>query len=245
MQNVLADLAIESEAAIALDAAAGADVRGRTRASRSARSSRRCDAGIEILALQARAVVVAEAMEVLGGNGYVEESALPRLYREAPLNSIWEGSGNVMCLDVLRAARREPAAVEALLAELALARGGNARLDAHIAALTSALAKTPRRWRYRRGRSRADSGQVDESSMPTQGRSADCRQGRTADSGESADAQRSPAAVAVALAGALMVRHAPPAHAHCASRLDRFGSGALGTLPSAVGCVEIIAQASA
>ncbi len=84
--------------------------------------------------------VVAEAMEVLGGNGYVEESVLPRLYREAPLDSIWEGAGNVMCLDVLRATRREPEAIEALLAELALARGGDSRLDTHVAALTAALA---------------------------------------------------------------------------------------------------------
>jgi putative acyl-CoA dehydrogenase len=152
--------------------------------------------------------VVAEAMEVLGGNGYVEESVLPRLYREAPLNSIWEGSGNVMCLDVLRATRREPAAVEALLLELALARGGNSRLDAHVAALTVALAD--------------------------------------ANSGE-AGARRLAGGVAVALAGALMVRHAPPAlaDAYCASRLDRFGSGALGTLPSGAGCAEIIALASA
>src|SRR5206468_1594254 len=63
-------------------------------------------------------MVVAEALECLGGNGYVEESVLPRLYRESPLNSIWEGSGNVQALDVLRALRREPESVEAFLAEL-------------------------------------------------------------------------------------------------------------------------------
>ena len=83
--------------------------------------------------------VVAEALEVLGGNGYVEESVLPRMYREAPLNSIWEGAGNVMCLDVLRAARRETAAVEAVLSELAVARGADVRLDRHAAALETAL----------------------------------------------------------------------------------------------------------
>jgi putative acyl-CoA dehydrogenase len=153
------------------------------------------------------AAVVAEAMEVLGGNGYVEESALSRMYREAPLNSIWEGSGNVMCLDVLRATRREPAVVEALQAELALARGGNALLDAHVGALTAALADTA--------------------------------------AGESG-ARRLAGGVAVALAAALVVRHAAPtvADAYCASRLDRFGSGAVGTLPSGIGCAEIIAQAS-
>ena len=67
--------------------------------------------------------VVAEALECLGGNGYVEESGLPRMYREAPLNSIWEGSGNVQALDVLRVLAREPAAVEAFFAEVALAGG--------------------------------------------------------------------------------------------------------------------------
>jgi putative acyl-CoA dehydrogenase len=61
---------------------------------------------------------VAEALECLGGNGYVEESGLPRLYRESPLNGIWEGSGNVQCLDVLRALRRQPEAAERFLAEL-------------------------------------------------------------------------------------------------------------------------------
>jgi putative acyl-CoA dehydrogenase len=83
-----------------------------------------------------------EAMECHGGPGYVEESILPRLYREAPVNSIWEGSGNVMCLDVLRAMQREPDAVPALLAELELARGGHSGLDRAIDALTKDLADT-------------------------------------------------------------------------------------------------------
>jgi putative acyl-CoA dehydrogenase len=74
--------------------------------------------------------VLAEALECLGGNGYVEESGLPRLYREAPVNSVWEGSGNVNALDVLRALQRDPGTADALLAEVALARGGDARLDA-------------------------------------------------------------------------------------------------------------------
>jgi putative acyl-CoA dehydrogenase len=73
--------------------------------------------------------MIYEAMECLGGAGYVEESILPRLYREAPLNAIWEGSGNVMCLDVLRAMVREPDSVPAFLGELEAARG-DARLDA-------------------------------------------------------------------------------------------------------------------
>src|SRR5439155_1227392 len=77
-------------------------------------------------------MLVAEALECLGGNGYVEESMMPRLYREVPLNSIWEGSGNVMCLDVLRAMARGSEAVEAFFAEVDLARGADhGLLDRH------------------------------------------------------------------------------------------------------------------
>ena len=78
-------------------------------------------------------------LECLGGNGYVEESGLPRLYREAPLGSIWEGSGNVAALDVLRAITREPESVEALLAELDLAAGADHRLDQTISRLRKEL----------------------------------------------------------------------------------------------------------
>ena len=73
--------------------------------------------------------MIAEALECLGGNGYVEESVLPLLYREAPLNSVWEGSGNVNALDVLRALSREPEALAAWITEVGFARGGDARLD--------------------------------------------------------------------------------------------------------------------
>jgi putative acyl-CoA dehydrogenase len=134
MQNVLADLAIEAEAAVVsalwlastFEAGAG---------EAEAALSRLATPALKYWLCKRAPAVVAEAIEVLGGNGYVEESPLPRLYREAPLNSIWEGSGNIMCLDVLRAARREPNAVAALLAELALARGGNARLDRQLTRL--------------------------------------------------------------------------------------------------------------
>ncbi len=82
----------------------------------------------------------AEALECFGGNGYVEESGMPRLYRESPLNSIWEGSGNVQCLDVLRAMVRGPEALEAFFAEVAEAAGADPRLDAAAAALRDELA---------------------------------------------------------------------------------------------------------
>src|SRR5258708_574550 len=84
--------------------------------------------------------VAAEALECLGGNGYVEEWGMARLLREAPLNSIWEGSGNVQCLDVLRAIGRAPESLAALLAEIALARGGDRRLDAWMDRLRRDLA---------------------------------------------------------------------------------------------------------
>ncbi len=85
--------------------------------------------------------VIAEALECLGGNGYVEESVLPRLYRDAPLNSIWEGSGNVTALDLLRALARSPGGSDALRAELALATGADSRLDEATERLWPTLAE--------------------------------------------------------------------------------------------------------
>jgi len=141
MTNVLADLALESEAATALmlrlarayDAAP--DDQGERAFARIATA-----VGKYQVCKRAPAMVY-EAMECLGGGGYVEESVLPRLYREAPVNAIWEGSGNVICLDVLRAMVREPACVPALLGEIGAARGGDARLDAALAELEATLAK--------------------------------------------------------------------------------------------------------
>jgi putative acyl-CoA dehydrogenase len=135
MTNVLADLAIESEAATAL-------------AMRLARAYDEDDVALRRLATavgkfhvcKRLPVVAAEALECLGGNGYVEESGMPRLYREAPLNSVWEGSGNVNALDVLRALARTPAVLDAYLAEVDTAAGADRRLDAFVAALRADLA---------------------------------------------------------------------------------------------------------
>ncbi len=91
-----------------------------------------------------------EAMEVLGGNGYVEELIMPRLYREMPVNSIWEGSGNIMALDVLRALDRTPDAIEVLRAELGKARGADRRLDDFITELEGMLESRPREVEARR-----------------------------------------------------------------------------------------------
>jgi putative acyl-CoA dehydrogenase len=141
MANVLADLAVESEAAtvVAFRLAGATD-----RAVRGSES----EAAFRRLALAATKYWVckrapghaAEALECLGGNGYVEDSGLPRLYREAPLASIWEGSGNVAALDVVRVLARSPSSVSALLDELILAAGADQRLDDAIDRLRKELA---------------------------------------------------------------------------------------------------------
>jgi putative acyl-CoA dehydrogenase len=128
MQNVLADLAIESEAATA------AALRvARSYDSRDEGAFRRfATAVMKYWVCKRAAPHAAEALECLGGNGFVEDSGLPLLYRDAPLNSIWEGSGNVAALDVLRALVKEPEGLPAFLEECSLAAGADARLDAHL-----------------------------------------------------------------------------------------------------------------
>ncbi len=135
MQNVLADLQLESEAATAT-------------ALRVARAYDEADDAFRRFATAVSKYWVCkrasghanEALECFGGNGYVEESGMPRLYRDSPLNSIWEGSGNVAALDVLRAMVKEPEGVPAFFAEVELAAGANDRLDAHVAAVKDAIA---------------------------------------------------------------------------------------------------------
>jgi putative acyl-CoA dehydrogenase len=129
MRLVLADLALESEAAAAL-AFRIARSFDESKSSESAALFSRIATPIGKYWLNKRVVnFVYEAMECHGGAGYIEESVLPRIYRQSPLNSIWEGSGNVICLDVMRALSREGETASALVAELETARGGNARLD--------------------------------------------------------------------------------------------------------------------
>ncbi|MGW3307647.1 acyl-CoA dehydrogenase family protein [Streptomyces sp. NPDC001073] len=140
MRNVLADLALESEAAttltLRLAGAADRSVRGDDAES----AFRRIATAVGKFWVTKRGpAFTAEALECLGGNGYVEDSGMPRHYREAPLLSIWEGSGNVNALDVLRALTREPGTAEALFAELALAQGADARLDASVSRLKDEL----------------------------------------------------------------------------------------------------------
>ena len=139
MQNVVADLAVESEAgtALAIRLAAAVD-----------RADDPHEAAFRRIGLplakfwvcKRTPAMVAEALECLGGNGYVEESAMPLLFRESPLNSIWEGSGNVNALDVLRALSREPEVLQAWITEVGLAQGEDPRLDRAVHAVLEQLA---------------------------------------------------------------------------------------------------------
>ncbi|GAA0945768.1 DNA alkylation response protein [Kribbella koreensis] len=140
MQNVLADLAIESEAATAVSMRLAAAVDASLAGDDQAAAFRRIALPLaKFWVCKRTSFTVAEALECLGGNGYVEESGLPLLFRESPLNSIWEGSGTVNALDVLRALRR-PESLEAWLLEVGAARGADQRLDAAVTDVLESLA---------------------------------------------------------------------------------------------------------
>ena len=141
MQNVLADLAIESEAALAMSMRVGHAL------------DHLDDEEQDLFARLATAVgkywickrashLVGEAMECIGGVGYVEDSVMPRLYREAPVNAIWEGSGNVQCLDVLRAMNKEPRVVDAYFRELQKGLGVYPEFDQFLSNLKADLSDT-------------------------------------------------------------------------------------------------------
>ncbi|MFT4101084.1 MAG: isovaleryl-CoA dehydrogenase [Burkholderiaceae bacterium] len=139
MQNVLADLALEHEGSLALTM--------RIARAMDHRSDPHEDALVRLVTAVGKYWICKrtpqhayEAMECIGGSGVMEDSPFPRLYREAPVNAIWEGSGNVQCLDVLRAMQKSPAVVGVFFDELAKARGGNARLDDAITALKNEFA---------------------------------------------------------------------------------------------------------
>jgi putative acyl-CoA dehydrogenase len=154
MQNVLADLALESEAAtvLTLRIARAYDESGPAEDNPEAPFRRLATALAKYWLCKRGPSAVAESLECLGGNGYVEQFPLARLYREAPLNSIWEGSGNVICLDVLRAIQREPETFEAWLAEVEVATHADARLRRHVDSVKDERAKptldpfAARRW---------------------------------------------------------------------------------------------------
>ncbi|WP_050897043.1 acyl-CoA dehydrogenase family protein [Patulibacter medicamentivorans] len=213
MANVLADLAIESEAATAT-------------ALRVARAYdeadgpfRRFATAVEKYWVCKRAAGHAnEALECLGGNGFVEESGMPLLYRDAPLMSIWEGSGNVAALDVLRAMVKEPEGLPAFLAECELATGADRRFDAHLAATRARVA-----------------GLFDPDDPRDPGERL---------TGAQFEARRIVEDLGVTLQASLLLRHAPAAvsDAFCAGRLGD-GGRAYGTLPRGVDATAIVDRA--
>jgi putative acyl-CoA dehydrogenase len=213
MQNVLADLAIESEAATAV-------------ALRMARAYDEDDAAFRRFGTAVMKYWVCkragghanEALECLGGNGFVEESGLPLLYRDAPLMSIWEGSGNVAALDVLRALAKEPEGLPAFLRECALAAGADPRFDAHL--------------RDVRGRV--------EGLFADDGRSAEQRLFDA-----QFVARRIVEDLGVLLQASLLLRHSTPAvaDAFCAARLGGEAGRAYGTLPRGVDARAIVDRA--
>ncbi|KOU25107.1 acyl-CoA dehydrogenase [Streptomyces sp. WM6372] len=214
MRNVLADLALESEAATTLGLRLAAAYDAGTEQERA--FLRIAVPAAKYWVTKRCTPMVAEALECLGGNGYVEESGLPRLLRESPLNSIWEGSGNVQALDVLRALwgsphaagrrGREPLALNALLQEVGQARGADHRLDSAIKGLLTELADLE---------------------------------------GIEARARRVVERIALVLQGSLLVRWAPPevADAFCASRLGGDWGAAFGTLPHSLHLGALVERA--
>ncbi len=224
MTCVLADLAVESEAATALAIRlAGAAQRAMDGDAGEAALLRAALPAAKYWVCKRAVAHAAEALECHGGNGYVEESGMPGLYREVPLNSIWEGSGNVTALDVLRGLRRSPESVGALLAELDLAAGGDKRLDEATAELRRMLAGLAAL--------------------------AEAAPGAAASAAAEYQARRLAGLIASLLQGALLVRHAPTAvaDAFCASRLGSAGPGgpgyAFGTLPDGLELSPLIDRA--
>jgi putative acyl-CoA dehydrogenase len=144
MRNVLADLAVESEAATAsvmrlarsYDEAAAGDQRAEL-------FKRIATPVLKYWVCKRQTPHAVEALECFGGNGYAEESGMPRLFRESPLMSIWEGSGNVQCLDALRAMVKSPASTDVLFEEIDEARGGDARLDRFVGELRASISTSP------------------------------------------------------------------------------------------------------
>jgi putative acyl-CoA dehydrogenase len=214
MQNVLADLIVESEAAtlLMMRLTKAFDARA---ADERERGFARVVAAIAKYWLCKRACVqVGEALECHGGNGYVEESIMPRLYREAPLYSIWEGSGNVICLDILRALAKEPASIDALVAEMRLAARADARFATFLSGVESMLAKFGKR-----------------AASDIDGASAE------------REARRLAEKLALGLQASLLVRHGQPevAQAFLASRIAVDSGQTFGTLPPAADSAKIVA----
>lgn len=218
MSNVLADLALEAEAAIRLTMRVAAAYDAAATTAGEAQFKRIASAIAKYWICKRAPMHVAEALECFGGNGYVEEGPMPRLFRESPLLGIWEGSGNVICLDVLRAVSKEPDSVSAFIAELDKAAGLDKHLDRYIASVKRQIASLTKN---------------AASTKPTM--IARREQG----------ARGLVERLAIALQGALMVQQAPRfvADAFIASRIRRPGAFAFGTLPNSANVGAIVARA--
>ena len=218
MRNVLADLALESEAALRLTmrVAQAFDAAGKSQG--EAQFKRIAGAIAKYWVCKRVPMQVAEALECLGGNGYVEESPMPRLYREAPLNGIWEGSGNVICLDVLRAIAKEPAALDALVAEIDAASGMSPHLDRFSKSVKGKLVAL---------------------------RQSIARYGASVMPAREAEARLLVERLALTLQAGLMLRHSSSdaADAFVASRIRRQSGFAFGTLPSSAKSGNIVERA--
>ncbi len=218
MTNVLADLALESEAATRLMLRVAQAYDRADKDPKEALFKRIASAIGKYWACKRTPMHVAEALECFGGNGYTEDAPMARIYREAPLLGIWEGSGNVICLDVLRAVSKEPETLDAFVAELELVRGRSSKLDAYINSVKRQIAA------------------LKKNATSTKPSVAAAREHA---------ARLLVERLALALQAALMVQHAPKfvADAFIASRLSRQGGYAFGTLPKGVNARAIVARA--
>lgn len=205
MMNVLADLSLEAEAASRLMMRVAAAYDQQDEADSEKLFKRIGSAIAKYWVCKRAPMQVAEALECFGGNGYVEAGPMPRLFRESPLLGIWEGSGNVICLDVLRAAGKEPESLDAFAAELEKTSGLCRRLDAHISTVKDEILAIKNAF------AKKDLALIETSEL---------------------SARRFVEKLALALQAALMVRQAPTeiAEAFVSSRIDRHGGLALGTL---------------
>lgn len=208
MQNVLADLVIEHEAALAMTMRMARALDNREQDEQEMRLARICTAVGKYWICKRTPGHAYEAMECIGGSGVMEDCIMPRLFRESPVNSIWEGSGNVQCLDMLRAMNRNKGSVDAFMSEISLAHGVDKRLDSLIQEL---------------GKEFTASGDMEYRARSTVEK------------------------MALALQGALLIRHGSPAvaDAFCSSRLGSESRGFVyGTLPKGIDCKTIIERAT-
>jgi putative acyl-CoA dehydrogenase len=216
MVNVLADLSLESEAALRLAMRVAHSYDRAELSAKEAQFKRIVSAIAKYWVCKRTPPTVAEALECFGGNGYVEESPMPRLFRESPLLGIWEGSGNVICLDVLRAVSTNPDALDTVVEELDSALGRNRRYDIFVASVKHDIKELK--------------------TKPA---------GKAAAALRETSARRFVERLALALQASLMLRDAAEATANAfvSSRLTSAGGYAFGTLPAAIDARKIVENA--